>query len=378
MKLLYRVTFLTRIALILLLCSASARLFGQASTGAVAQITGSVSDSTGAVVPDAQVTATQTETSFTRTAVTGVDGTYVLPNLIVGPYQLQVVRSGFKTYVQKGIVLEVNDNATVAVVLEIGATTESVAVSANASMVTTESSSVSSVIENRRVVDLPLNGRDLSQLVLLSGAAVQTNYGDSISSKNYPTSHTIQVAGGEAAGTGYMVDGGGAYNDLYGGSNLPLPFPDAVQEFSVQTSMIPAQYGGYPGGAVNIVTMSGTNNFHGVLFEFLRNYAVNAANYFATTVDSLKRNQFGGTLGGPIVKNKLFFFGGYQGTIERTAPPTSVFFVPTAAALNGDFSTLESSACTSKPITLTNPAGGTFPGNYINPAFFNSSAAQLV
>jgi hypothetical protein len=164
MKLLYRVTFLTGIAVILLLCSTSARLFGQASTGAVAQITGSVSDSTGAVVPEAQVTATQTETAFTRTAVTGVDGTYVLPNLIVGPYQLQVVRSGFKTYVQKGIVLEVNDNATVAVVLQIGATTESVAVSANASMVTTESSSVSSVIENRRVVDLPLNGRDLSHV----------------------------------------------------------------------------------------------------------------------------------------------------------------------------------------------------------------------
>ena len=124
--------------------------------------------------------------------------------------------------------------------------------------------------------------------------------------------------------------------------------------------------------------MSGTNNFHGVLFEFIRNYAVNAANYFATTVDTLKRNQFGGTIGGPIVKNKLFFFGGYQGTITRTAPPTSTFFVPTAAALNGDFSTLESSTCTSKPITLTNPSGGTFPGNQIDPALFNSSALLMV
>jgi Carboxypeptidase regulatory-like domain len=378
MKLLYRVTVLTAIAVILLLCRTSAPLFAQASTGAVAQITGSVSDSTGAVVPGAEVKATQTDTGFTRTAVTGVDGTYVLPNLIVGPYELQVVHAGFKTYLQKGIVLEVNDNATVAIQLQVGATSESVSVSANASMVNTESSSVSSVIDSRSVVDLPLNGRVLTQLVLLSGAAVSTNYGDSLSSKNYPTSVTIQVAGGEAAGTGYVVDGGGAYNDLYGGSNLPLPFPDAVQEFSVQTSMIPAQYGGYPGGAVNVVTRSGTNNFHGVLFEFLRNYAVNARNYFATTVDSLKRNQFGGTLGGPIVKNKLFFFGGYQGTIERTAPPTSTFFVPTAASLNGDFSTFESAACTSKPITLTNPAGGTFPGNYINPALFNSSATQLV
>jgi hypothetical protein len=374
MKLIFQVTFLAGTVLIFLPCSTSTPLFAQASIGAVAQITGSVSDPTGAVVPGAEVRVNQTETGFTRAAVTGADGTYVLPNLAIGPYELQVVSPGFKTHLQQGIVLQVNDNVTVAIRLQVGAPTESVTVSANASMVNTESTAVSTVIENRRVVDLPLNGRDLSQLVLLSGAAVQTNYGDSISSKNYPTSHTIQVAGGEAAGTGYMVDGGGAYNDLYGGSNLPLPFPDAVQEFSVQTSMIPAQYGGYPGGVVNLVTMSGTNNFHGVLFEFIRNYAVNAANYFATTVDTLKRNQFGGTLGGAIVKNKVFFFGGYQGTITRTAPPTTTFFVPTAAALNGDFSTLESTTCTSKPITLTNPAGGTFPGNHINPALFNASA----
>lgn len=378
MKLLYRVTFLTAIAVILLPCSTSAPLFAQASTGAVAQITGSVSDPTGAVVLGAQVRATQTDTGFTRTAVTGADGTYVLPNLIVGPYELQVVRSGFDTYSQTGIVLQVNDNATVNIKLQVGTASQSVTVNANASMVNTESSSISSVIENKSVVDLPLNGRVLTQLVLLSGAAVSTNFGDSLSSKNYPTSVTIAVAGGEAAGTGYVVDGGGAYNDLYGGSNLPLPFPDAVQEFSVQTSMIPAQYGGYPGGAVNVVTMSGTNKFHGDLFEFIRNYAVNAKNYFAATQDTLKRNQFGGTAGGPIIKNKLFFFGGYQGTIERTAPPTSTFFVPTAAALNGDFSTLESAACTSSPITLTNPAGGKFSGNYINPALFNSSATQLV
>ena len=372
------VTFLAAIAVILLLSSTSTPLFAQASAGAVAQIAGAVSDPTGAVVPGAQVKATQTSTGFTRTAVTGANGTYVLPNLIVGPYELQVVRSGFKTYFQKGIVLQVNDNVTVNINLQIGAASESVTVSANASMVNTESPSVSSVIGDRRVVDLPLNGRNLTQLVLLSGAAVSTNYGDNLSSKNYPTSLSINIAGGEADGTGYMVDGGGAYNDLYGGSNLPLPFPDAVQEFSVQTSTIPAQYGEYPGAIVNVVTKSGTNTFHGDLFEFLRNYAVNATNFFASRVDTLKRNQFGGTIGGPINKNKLFFFGGYQGTRTRTAPPTSTFFVPTAAALNGDFSTLESATCTSKPITLTNPAGGKFSGNYINPTLFNASAIQLV
>ena len=378
MKNLYQVTVLTATAVILLLCLHPASMFAQASAGAVAQIAGSVSDPTGAVVSGAQVKATQTNTGFTRTGVTGANGTYVLPNLIVGPYQLEVVCSGFKTYSQKGIILQVNDNVTVNINLQIGAASQSVTVNANASMVNTDSSSVSSVIENRRVVDLPLNGRDLTQLVLLSGAAVSTNFGDYLSSKNYPTSHTINVAGGEAAGTGYVVDGGGGYNDLYGGSNLPLPFPDAVEEFSVQTSMISAQYGGYPGGVVNLVTMSGTNSFHGDLFEFLRNGDVNAANYFASAHDTLKRNQFGGTLGGAILQNKLFFFGGYQGTLTRTAPPTSTFFVPTPAALNGDFRALESSPCTSKPITLTNPAGGMFTGNYINPNLFNSAATQLI
>lgn len=377
MKHLYKVTVLTAIAAILSLCLHPASLFAQASAGAVAQITGSVSDPTGALVSGAKVTATQTNTSNARTAVTGADGNYALPNLMVGPYELQVVRPGFKTYVQRGIVLQVNDNVTVNITLQVGETSQSITVSADASMVNTGSPSLSSVIDDRRVVDLPLNGRNLTQLVLLSGAAVSTNYGDYLSSKNYPTSLTIQEAGGEANGTGYVVDGGGGYNDLYGGSNLPLPFPDATREFSVQTSTIPAQYGGYPGGVVNLVTMSGTNSFHGDLFEFIRNGDVNAINYFASAQDTLKRNQFGGVLGGPIARDKLFFFGGYQGTITRTAPPTSTFFVPTPAALKGDFSTLESSTCTSKPITLTNPSGGTYSGNQINPATFNTQAVQL-
>jgi hypothetical protein len=377
MKHQYQLTILAAIAWILLLCLHPVSLFAQASAGAGAQIIGSVSDPTGAVVSGAQVKATQTDTGLTRTAVTGTDGTYVLPNLMVGPYELQVVCPGFKTYSQRGIVLQVSDNVTINISLQIGETSQSVTVNSNASMVNTESPSLSSVIDDRRVVDLPLNGRNLTQLVLLSGAAVSTNFGDYLSSKNYPTSLTIQEAGGEANGTGYIVDGGGGYNDLYGGSNLPLPFPDATREFSVQTSTIPAEFDGYPGGVVNLVTMSGTNAFHGDLFEFIRNGDVNAINYFASAQDTLKRNQFGGVLGGPIVQNKLFFFGGYQGTITRTAPPTSTFFIPTAAALSGNFSTLESSACTSKPITLTNPAGGSFAGNQINPASFNAQAVQL-
>jgi hypothetical protein len=313
MRIFCRERLLIAIAVMLLLCSTSTRLLAQASSGAVAQISGSVSDPAGAVVPGAQVTATQTSTGFTRVAVTGGDGSYVLPDLSIGPYKLQVVGSGFKTYSQTGIVLQVSDSVTVNIKLQIGSASQSITVSADASMVNTESSSVSTVIENNRVVDLPLNGRNLTQLVLLAGAAVSTNFGDYLSSKNYPTSLTIQVAGGEAAGTGYVVDGGGAYNDLYGGSNLPLPFPDAIQEFSVQTSMIPAQFGGFPGGVVNLVTMSGTNNFHGDLFEFIRNGDVDAINYFATAQDTLRRNQFGGVLGGPVLTRKLFFLADIRG-----------------------------------------------------------------
>jgi hypothetical protein len=369
---------LTLTAVALLLLSSAPQLFAQAATGSVAQISGSVSDPTGAIVVGARLKATQTNTGFTRTAETGADGTYFLPSLEVGPYDLEATHSGFKTYSQKGIILQVNDNVTVNITVQLGEVSQSVDVSANASMVQLQSNSLSQVIGEQSVLELPLNGRDESELILLSGAAVELNYGDYISSKNYPTSHTIAIAGGQAAGTGYIFDGGGAYNDLYGGANLPLPFPDALQEFSVQTSTIPAQYGGYAGGVVNIVTKAGTNQFHGDGFEFLRNGAVDARNFFASSTDTLKRNQFGGTIGGPIKKDKLFFFGGYQGTITRTAPGTSVFFVPTPDALSGDFSTLESAECTSSPGTLTNPAGGTFSGNYINPTLFDSAAVNYV
>src|SRR5206468_347418 len=138
---------------------------------------------------------------------------------------------------------------------------------------------------------------------------------------------------------------GGDHNDGYSSTNLPLPFPDVLQEFSVQTSAIPATYGIRAGAVVNAVTKSGTNELHGDLFEFMRQGVTNARNFFAPRRDDLKRNQFGATAGAPIVKNRLFVFGGYQGTRVLTAPPTATVFVPTADALRGDFSVLESAAC---------------------------------
>ncbi|MHB8655900.1 MAG: TonB-dependent receptor [Terriglobia bacterium] len=377
MKILCRGRSFAVIAVILLLLSSAPQLFAQAATGAAAQISGSVSDPTGAVVPGAQVKATQMSTGYTRTAVTGPEGVYVLSNLAIGPYDLRVSGLGFKTYLQKGIVLQVNNNLTVNIALELGEVSQIVNVSANASMVQTTSTSVSQVIDANSVVDLPLNGRDPTQLILLSGGAVMAAYGDLKGSKNYPSSQQISVAGGQANGTAYVMDGG-MHMDVGWNSNLPLPFPDALQEFSVQTSTIPAQYGGSAGAVVNAVTKSGTNRIHGDMFEFLRNGALNARNFFAAKTDTLKRNQFGGTIGGPVIKDKLFYFAGYQGSRIRTAPTTGTNFVPNATMLSGDFSTLESSAC-GKSRQLKDPTTGLpFANNFIDPSRFNSSALAMV
>jgi hypothetical protein len=152
-----------------------------------------------------------------------------------------------------------------------------------------------------------------------------------MTNRNYPTD-AISVAGGMNNGLAYLLDGG-THNDPFNGLNLPLPFPDALQEFKIETSAVTAQYGEHSAGFVNAVTKSGTNNFHGDLFEFFRNGALNARNAFALTRDSLKRNQYGGTIGGPIVKNKVLFFGGFQGTPVRSAPTTNFAYIPTPAML---------------------------------------------
>lgn len=348
-----------------------------AQATAVAQINGIVTDQTGATVAGATVRAQQTQTGLVRTAITGSDGGYVLPALPVGPYIVHATAAGFKEYIREGVLLQVNQKIRLDVPLAVGTASESVNVSAAADMIQLTSNSESTVIEQGRIEDLPLNGRNPTQLIFLSGAAVAPPLGDFATSKNYPTSTPIILAGGQETGTYYLLDGGEHF-DFYTNINLPVPFPDVLQEFSVETSNVPAEYGGHPGGVVNSVTKSGTNAFHGDAFEFVRNYITNAANYFATAKDTLKRNQFGGTIGGPILKSKLFFFGGFQETLTRTAPPTSTFFVPTAAVLAGDFSTIFSSACGS-PKTILDPATGkALPGNKINPARFDQSALSVL
>jgi hypothetical protein len=338
---------------------------------ATAQISGLVRDQTGAVLPGVEVAATNTGTGIARSTTTNENGFYILPNLVVGPYQLEASLPGFRTFRQTGVVLQVNSNPVINPVLEVGQVTEQVEVQANISQVETRSTAVGQVIENERILELPLNGREVTDLIVLSGAAVQTAEADTTS---WQGGRAISVAGGLDFGVAYSLDGA-LHNNVYDGTQMPMPFPDALQEFKVEASGRSASGGTRgSGGQVSAVTRSGTNDFHGDTFWFVRNYKFNARNFFASERDSLKRNQYGAALGGPIARNRLFFFGGYQGTNTRSDPGTNFQFVPTAAMLAGDFRDFASPACNSgRQITLRAP----FVNNQIDPGLFSRPALNM-
>jgi hypothetical protein len=326
-------------------------------------------------LPGVEITATQGETGLVRTTVSNETGSYVLSNLPIGPYRVEVSLPGFRTYVQTGIVLQVNGSPVIDATLEVGQVSDQIEVQADAALVETRSTGVGQVVDNQRVLELPLNGRQATELILLSGLAIQTTATNlQTPNRNYPTV-VISVGGGMANGMTYLLDGG-THNDPFNNLNLPLPFPDALQEFKVETSALPAQYGHHSSSAINAVTKSGTNEFHGGVFEFVRNGKLNARNAFAVSRDTLKRNQFGGTLGGPIARNKLFFFGGVQATTKRSTPSDLFQYVPTADMLAGDFTTVTSPACNAsgQQITLRAP----FAGNRISPAQFSPEALNLI
>src|SRR6266566_5272615 len=265
---------------------------------AVAQVSGTITDPTGKAVVGAEVTMTETDKQLVRATVSNEVG-YTLPNLPVGPYRLEVKAPGFKNYAQSGIVLQVNNNVQINVVMQIGSISERIEVSASASMVETKENSISHVIDTQRINELPLNGRQATQLIITLGAASYGDAGDT-GSKTFYSSTRISVAGGQGNGTAFMLDGGDN-TDPMSNVNMPFPFPDALQEFSVETSAVSSRFGTHPGATVNVVTKSGANQLHGDLFDYLRNGAVNARNFFAPRHDTLKRNQFGGTAGGRII-----------------------------------------------------------------------------
>ncbi len=352
----------------------------QAQAVSIASLTGHVTDASGAFVPGAQVNITATATGVSHVTASDAGGSYSFPSLPIGSYQLDVTASGFQTYVQSGITLRVNDAVQINVQMHLGEVSQKVVVQADATMVQTQQNMVSQVMNQEQIVNLPLNGRDPTQLITISGAAVNHSDGTNTGNKSFYTSQSIAIAGSAGNTTNYLLDGGDN-NDSFTNVNMPFPFPDALAEFSVETSVLPARNGLHPGGLVNAVTKSGSNDWHGSLFEFVRNGDVNAINYFALAQDSLKRNQFGGTFGGHIIRNKLFFFGGVQETIVRQNPSGSSAFIPTAAALNGDFSSIDGASCQSsgRARVITDPSTGqTLAGDQIDPTRFDPAAVALM
>src|SRR6185503_4736702 len=360
---------------------ASLLLLSIASNGwsqSTAQINGTVADNSGAILPGATVVAIMTDTGFRRDAITDDKGSFTLSNLPIGPYRLEVTLSGFRTYVQTGIVLQVNSNPVLKASLQLGDLAETVTVVGESPLVEIRNPAVGGVIDNARIEALPLEGRNPTALIALAGAAADTG---APSSRSMTTSRGIAIAGGQAFGVAYLLDGA-THNNVFDGFNMPLPFPDALQEFRVETSSQNAQNGLHAGGTVSVVTKSGTNAYHGDLFEFARHHSLNATSPFAginaatgkRLDDGLVRNQYGGTLGGPIVRDKLFFFGAYQGTRATQTPADTVTFVPTAAMLAGDFTQLASAACRAAgAINL----GAPFVNNRIDPSKFSQAALAI-
>ena len=318
----------------LLLCT-QAGLRAQTATGS---ILGTVTDTTGAIVPNALIEVLNQDTGFKRSMSTDNAGGYDFVTLLPGRYSITAAAAGFKTVHAKDIVLEVEQRARVDIELSVGATNETVSVTGRAPLINTEDASLGQVVEQQQVVNMPLNGRSFMELTTLVPGVNTGAPGDF---RAYMHGYAPSANGARSEFNGYYMDGTDN-NDAFGFTFNITPSIDAIEEFKVQTGMFSAEFGHSAGAVVNLVTRSGTNEFHGTLFEFFRNDRLDAKDYFAAS-DSPKapyrRNQFGASIGGPIVRNKLFFFGNYEGTKIRQAG-TTIATVPTEAERSGDLSAL--------------------------------------
>lgn len=356
--------------LLLLLCLPATLIAQGGGNGA---ITGTVTDPSQAFVSGARVTVTRKGTGVSRTATTNESGHFSIPSLPPSSYTVSVEAQGFKLSSQD-VTLLADQLRSIDIHLELGSATEQVTVEASSVYANTVTPVISQVIEQARVINLPLNGRNAADLALLvPGTNIANGHGvQQGDTKQVPGAESIAVNGARPDQISYNLDGANN-QDLMSNTNNPFPFPDALQEFSVQTNSFDTQYGANAGAVVNVVTKSGTNDWHGNGFEFVRNKIFNARNYFADSVDPLKRNQFGATIGGPIRKNSSFIFFGYQGTRIRTVNNATNAVIPTAANLGGDFSAYLDANDPANPkkkvVQLIDPDTSLpFPGNIIDPS----------
>ncbi|MGH9532463.1 MAG: carboxypeptidase regulatory-like domain-containing protein [Terriglobales bacterium] len=295
---------------------------------------GTVKDPSDAVVPNAKVTATQQATKVTRSANTDAAGSFVFPVLPVGAYDLEVEATGFKKYLQKDINVDIGRVVLVEAKLTVGTTGEVVEVGAAPPLVETTNTQLGAVVNERAVTNLPLSARDTYQLLQLQ-PGVQSNVGQDLF---YGTEKpgVVSVNGGRGRANNFTVNGGDA-NDSFVNQPVIQPSPDTIEEFRVITNNFDAEYGRNSGSVVNVVTKSGTNNIHGNLFEFFRNENLNARGFFDVERPVFKQNVFGATLGGPLIKDKTFFFVSYEGERRREGISSDVVTVPTLAERAGDF-----------------------------------------
>src|SRR5436190_14517270 len=295
-------------------------------------IVGTVTDPSGSVIPGATVKVTELGTGLTRSATTNADGYYVLSSLKPSQYGLAITSAGFRTFNQKDLTLLADQALTVNAKLELGTANEVIEVTGTQLQVDTTTSTLKNVVEQQRLTELPLQGRNAATLTLTTAGAAQANFGgaDQGTTKTFPGAVQITVNGARQNQISYQLDGGN-YVDEYTNVNQPFPNPDALQEFSVQTSNYSAEYGQNAGAVVNVITKSGTNKLHGSAFEFVRTPALNARRWDQPTKDEIHRNQFGGTVGGPIRHDRTFFFAAYQGTIFHNVLATTSQPVPNVA-----------------------------------------------
>ena len=396
-------------ALVLLLCS-------QVFAGVTASISGTVKDPSGAAIVGAAVTAINVETDIKTTQATNGQGFYSFQSLPLGKYAIEVQKAGFKTYRETGLVLDVNSALTADVKLQVGQVNEQVEVTSEALHVETTSTQMGEVIENKEMTGVPLVSRSYTDLLALqpgvvsqasgmtgayAGAFVSAGFAVPLVSGDL-NSGALSVNGQREAANGFILNGISVQEMGYSGAGA-IPNLDSIDEFRILTNNFDAEYGNYSGGQINVITKSGTNQWHGSAFEFLRNTDLDAAYYFGQGVRSAyHQNQFGGTFGGPVKKDKIFFFGDYQGNRLIQAVPQVINGAPTAATESGDLSgvTQTISGSVSGPAwaqTLSNELGQTitngeayykpgctsysvcvFPNAKLAPSLLNPISAKLL
>src|SRR5450432_1778145 len=330
---------------------------GQADAKVAAGVSGIVTDSSGAVVAGATIQMKATETGVVETRQTNAEGFYAFVNLQPGLYEMEVTQTGFAAFHQVGIVLDVDSAKVLNVKLSVSGISENVVVSDDAVQLDTASTQNGEVITARTITAVPLNGRSYTDLLALQpgvsavSSGLAGGQGGQFSATGFTfakisgdlSAGNLSVNGQRESSNGFLLNGTTVQEFAFSGAGI-IPNLDSIAEFRILTNNFDAEYGNYAGGQINVITKSGTNKFHGSAFEFLRNRAFDAKNYFSATKDDHKQNQFGGTIGGPIVKDKVFFFGDYQGNrvVQGQSGGTGTFPVPTTAERAGDFSALGS------------------------------------